>query len=249
MTTPISWTAATLRRPALVGVIALAATLLAAAPLAAQTSAAEANTAQFLMGDRQAEIAMARSAAPAAISGDATVLVLTRHGYEVAVKGSNGFVCLVERAWVGALDSPEFENAKIRGPDCLNAQAARFVLPLVYKRSALVMGGRSRSEMVDAVLTALANHQIPRLEPGAMGYMMSKNAYLTDQGNHNGPHLMFWVAQTDTTAWGDGAPQSPVGSAGYWTMAGDPRFEAAPRVRVFVVSLGRWSDGSAVMGR
>ena len=48
---------------------------------------------QYLMADRNAEIAMARSAAPEAISRDADVLVLGRHGYETAVKGKNGFVC------------------------------------------------------------------------------------------------------------------------------------------------------------
>jgi hypothetical protein len=52
---------------------------------------------QYLMVDRDAEIAMARSAAPEAISRDADVLVLGRHGYETAVKGKNGFVCVVER--------------------------------------------------------------------------------------------------------------------------------------------------------
>jgi hypothetical protein len=218
----------------------LVATVVSAVPSAAQTPAN-----LFLMPDRQAEIAMARSAAPETISRDATVLVLTRHGYEVAVKGTNGFVCMVERAWVGAVDTPEFWNSKIRGPDCLNAAAARFVLPLMYKRSAMVMAGQSKAEMIDALLAALAKNEFPRLEPGAMGYMMSKGAYLTDKGDHNGSHLMFWVSQTDSAAWGDGMPLSPVMSAGYWTMSGDPRLKRAPPVRVFVVSLGRWSDGTS----
>ena len=50
---------------------------------------------QYLIADRNAEIALARSAAPDSISGDAEVMVLGRHGYEPAVKGKNGFVCLV----------------------------------------------------------------------------------------------------------------------------------------------------------
>jgi hypothetical protein len=58
---------------------------------------------QYLMVDRDAEIAMARSAAPEAISRDAYVLVLGRHGYETAVKGKNGFVCVVERILDAAL--------------------------------------------------------------------------------------------------------------------------------------------------
>ena len=53
---------------------------------------------QYLMADRNAEIALARSAAPPSISRDAEVMVLGSHGYETAVKGKNGFVCIVERS-------------------------------------------------------------------------------------------------------------------------------------------------------
>src|SRR5579859_6940545 len=80
---------------------------------------------QYLLPDRNAEIALARSAAPDSISRDAEVLVLGRHGYETAVKGKNGFVCLVERSWNSSSDSPEFWNPKIRGADCYNPPAAR----------------------------------------------------------------------------------------------------------------------------
>src|SRR5579872_688228 len=41
---------------------------------------------QYLMADRNAEIALARSAAPAAISSEAEVLVLGRNGYETPSK-------------------------------------------------------------------------------------------------------------------------------------------------------------------
>src|SRR6516225_9803887 len=79
---------------------------------------------QYLM-DRTAEIALARSAAPESISRDADVLVLGRHGYESAIKGKNGFVCIVERSWTSPIDDPGFWNPKGRAPICLNAAAAR----------------------------------------------------------------------------------------------------------------------------
>src|SRR6202158_3515926 len=69
---------------------------------------------QYLMADRDAEIALARSAAPESISRDAEVLVLGRHGYESAVKGKNGFVCMVERSWASPLEHPDFWNPKLR---------------------------------------------------------------------------------------------------------------------------------------
>src|SRR5947208_10891679 len=60
---------------------------------------------QYLM-ERNAEILLARSAAPDSISSDATVLILGRQGYETPVRGKNGFVCIVERSWMAAFDSP-----------------------------------------------------------------------------------------------------------------------------------------------
>jgi hypothetical protein len=51
------------------------------------------------MMPRDAEMALARSAAPAAISDRATVKVLTASGYQVAHDGDNGFVCMVMRGW------------------------------------------------------------------------------------------------------------------------------------------------------
>src|ERR1700729_2354642 len=90
---------------------------------------------QYLMG-RDAEIALARSAAPPSISQDATVMVLGRHGYETAVEGKNGFVCLVERAWNGSFEKDrEFWNPKNQGPDCLNPPSARTVLPILLMRT------------------------------------------------------------------------------------------------------------------
>ena len=76
--------------------------------------------AEYLDTNVQAEAALARSAALAAISRDATVLVLTRSGYETAQKGKSGFVGLVERAWMGPLDAAGFWNPKVRGAICFN---------------------------------------------------------------------------------------------------------------------------------
>jgi hypothetical protein len=62
---------------------------------------------QYLMTDRNAEIDLARSAAPSSISRDATILAFGRHGYKTAIEGKNGFVCVVERAWMSPSDHPE----------------------------------------------------------------------------------------------------------------------------------------------
>ncbi|MFZ0870973.1 MAG: hypothetical protein WAM90_09625, partial [Rhodanobacter sp.] len=103
---------------------------------------------QYLMGDRDAEIALARSAAPKAISGEATILVLGSHGYVTAVEGRNGFVCMVDRSWSAQFDFPEFWNPKLRGPTCFNPQAARSILPITRKRTELALAGQSKNQIM-----------------------------------------------------------------------------------------------------
>jgi len=201
---------------------------------------------QYLMPDRDAEIALARSAAPASISRDATVLVLGRKGYEKAVDGKNGFVCMVARGWAGPFDWPEFWNPKVRAADCLNPQAARSIVPIFYLRARLAMAGRSKADMLLAVKAAYAHKQLPALENGAMDYMMSKSSYLTDEGEHNMPHLMFDTLVKDGKDWGSGAEGSPVMSSPYWFMAPEahPEMKGLPAILVFLVPAPTWSDGT-----
>jgi hypothetical protein len=109
---------------------------------------------QYLMEDRSSEIALARSAAPESISHDAEVLVLGRHGYETAIQGKNGFVCLVERSWTAPIDDPNFWDPKLRGPLCLNAAAARSYLPRTVKKTDLILAGRTKAQMVETISAA-----------------------------------------------------------------------------------------------
>jgi hypothetical protein len=192
---------------------------------------------QYLMPDRNAEIALARSAAPDAISADAKILVLGRHGYETAVEGKNGFVCVVERGWMSPSDAPEFWNPKLRGPICFNPPAARSVLPATYKRTQLALAGKTKDEIIEGHRAAFEKGELPPLEAGSMSYMMSNRAYLTDRNDHNLAHLMFYAPPMDGKAWGADLPKSPV-------ML-NPQFKGVQPIDVFVVPVGRWSDGSA----
>jgi hypothetical protein len=200
---------------------------------------------QYMM-ERNAEIQLARSAAPDSISRDATVLVLGRQGYETAVEGKNGFVCMVGRSWMGMFDWPEFWNPKVRAADCLNPEAARSMLPVFYLRSRMVMAGHSKAEIVSALKTAYEKKQLQALESGAMDYMMSKGSYLTDQGGHNLPHLMFYAPLENGGDWGSGAAGSPVMSTPYWffTPAGQSEAKGLPTITVFLVPVADWSDGT-----
>ncbi|HEY2389654.1 MAG TPA: hypothetical protein VGK22_00650 [Candidatus Angelobacter sp.] len=121
---------------------------------------------QYLMENRSSEIALARSAAPKSISSDAEVLVLGRHGYETAIHGKNGFVCIVERSWTAPIDNPDFWNPKLRGPICFNAAAARSYLPRTIKKTDLILAGRTKTQMIEAIAAAIDKKDCRQWNPG-----------------------------------------------------------------------------------
>jgi Putative zinc-finger len=193
---------------------------------------------QYLMADRNAEIAMARSAAPASISSDARILVLGWRGYETAIEGKSGFVCMVERSWTSPFNSAEFWNPKVRVPICFNPAAARSILPLTIKRTEMVLAGLSKAQMIDSIKAGFDNKELRAPGPGAMSYMMSRAGYLNDALGHYLPHLMFYFPLTDKTSWGADLPGSPV------TL--NPQFQGGPEpITEFVIPVGKWSDGTA----
>ena len=189
---------------------------------------------QYLMANRNAEIALARSAAPESISRDAEILALGRHGYETAVKGKNGFVCVVQRSWTAGIDDPDFWNPKLRAPICFNPPAARSYLPLTIKKTELVLAGQSKAQMFESIKAGLDKKELPALESGAMCYMMSKEGYLSDQDGRWHPHLMFFVPQTDAAAWGADLPGSPILAAN----------DTPDRLTIFLIPVRKWSDGT-----
>jgi len=189
---------------------------------------------QYLIPDQNAEIALARSAAPPSISAAAEVMVLGRNGYTIAAKGTNGFVCIVERSWGAATDQPEFWNPRIRGVICFNPAAAKSFLPIYLMKTKLVLAGKSKKEIVETIGSALDHKELPALEPGAMCYMLSKQQYLSDSGGNWHPHLMFFIPGDAAKSWGGNLPGSPM------IAAGDPEEHAT----IFMVWVANWSDGS-----
>lgn len=225
----MGWTA--LRAAAIFGAV-----LLCASAGRAANYSAMAPLDQYLM-DRSSEIALARSAAPPSIADKATVLVLTRHGYETAIKGSNGFVCAVERAWMSQYDFPQFWNPHMRGPLCFNPAAVRSILPYTIRRTELALAERTKSEMVAATQDGINKHTLPRLEAGAMTYMMSKQQYLNDNARNWMPHLMFYFPRAAGANWGADLPGAP-------PML-NPQFQNSPEaISVIMVPLRHWSDGT-----
>ena len=189
---------------------------------------------QYLSADRDEEIALARSAGPASISANAEVMVLTRHGYEVAVKGTNGFTCMVERGWSAGINDTDFWNPRLRGPLCLNPAGAKFEVPVTLKRTELALVGKSKAEIFEELKAAFASKELLPPEPGAMSYMLSKQGYLSDVGEHWHPHLMFFMPKMDPKLWGANAASSPV-------LAIEDTTEP---MTLFLVLMSQWSDGT-----
>jgi hypothetical protein len=188
----------------------------------------------YLIADQNAEIALARSAAPASIAKEAEVMVLGKSGFTTAVKGANGFLCLVERSWGTSTDDPEFWNPKVRAPICFNAAAARSFVPIFLMKTKLVLEGKSKAEILAATASALDRKELPALEPGSMCYMMSKQQYLNDRGMSWHPHVMKFVSGDAAKSWGADKDDSPV------MFTNDPE----ERVTVFIFWVANWSDGS-----
>ncbi len=160
---------------------------------------------QYLM-DEAREVALARSAAPGVVSADASVLVLTRTGLATAHVGTNGFVCLVERAWGGELHYVgEFWDPRILAPICYNAHAAESVLPLYRLRTELVLAGRSRAEIGAAIDAAVSAGRIKAPTGTAMSYMMSGGQHLHPDIGAWLPHIMIWMPYTKQGDWGANA--------------------------------------------
>jgi hypothetical protein len=193
----------------------------------------KAPTEQYRIESPSEEISLVRSAAPASISNDADVMVLGAGGYETAVKGNNGFVCLVERSWAASFDDAEFWNSRIRSPICFTPAAVRSVLPALLERTRWVLAGIPKADMLNRTKASAAANKMP--EPGSIGYMMSKRGYLSDADGHWHPHLMFFEPRIAATAVGANRPGSPV-------LAADGGPEP---VTVLLIPVLAWSDGTS----
>jgi hypothetical protein len=153
-------------------------------PLAAQgAGGGESGPRPLLPAER--EIALARSAAPAAISDSATVYVLTARGYEVAVRGSNGAACYVSRDWLRSLE-----------PHCFDAEGAATILPRAMRRVELLHQGRTPAEADREIADGVASGTFRLPRRPAMSYMLSAAQQLVaDDGRAVGawqPHIMIY---------------------------------------------------------
>jgi len=193
--------------------------------------------AAYRMPSRAAEIALARTAAPPSISMHATVLVLGARGYETAIRGTNGFVCFVERSWTAGFDQDEvFWDPTIRAPNCFNPPAARTELRQVLKRTEWVLAGANKQQIIARTRIAFANHTFTAPAAGSFSFMLSKKGDLGDQagGGPWHPHVMLFVPHGQAATWAAGLDGSPI------LGADGSDIEST----VLYIPVPKWSDGT-----
>jgi hypothetical protein len=167
------------------------------------------------MMPRDAEIALARSAAPANISDRATIKVFNESGFEVAVEGDNGFVCMVMRAWSAPTYTPvaflDFVYyAPLRAPICFNPVAAETMMLYYELRTELGLQGKNPDEIADGIESAYAKGELPRIETVSFAYMWSADQDLGPGIGHWHPHMMVFTPYYENSMLGGNKFGSPL---------------------------------------
>jgi hypothetical protein len=153
------------------------------------------------------EVALARSAAPAHVSGAAAILVMRRDGYERVHEGTNGFTCLVERSWSSPIGPHEdFFNPRLRAPICYNEEASRTILADYLRRTDLAMAGRSIGEIEEAIERDIGTGALRAPRGMAMSYMLSGGQLLGTNTGQFKPHLMFYIPYATAEQLGSPPP-------------------------------------------
>jgi hypothetical protein len=169
---------------------------------------------EYMMA-RDAEIALAKSAAPDNISGHATIKVLTASGFQAVRDGNNGFVCMVMRGWSAPTYTPiQFRDlvydARLRAPICFNPEASRTVLPYYELRSKFGMEGKTPDQIAEGIQAAYAKGELPKRDSVSFAYMWSADQNLASGIGHWHPHMMIFAPYHDNSMVGNNQFGSPL---------------------------------------
>jgi hypothetical protein len=138
---------------------------------------------------RERQIELALSAAPTEVSSKAAVYILGRKGYEKIRKGTNGFSCLVERAFVGTTQVAV-------APACFDAVGSQTLMQTYLRREELRAEGKSEAEVKDDIAKGYKDGRFKVPGPGFL-YMMSNENHVYDpnakESGYVPPHLMFYA--------------------------------------------------------
>ena len=162
-----------------------------------------------------AEIALAKSAAPANISNRATIKVLTPSGYHVTREGDNGFVCMVMRGWSAPTYTPaQFRDLvydpKVLAPICFNPEASKTVMPYYELRSKLGIEGKTPDQIAEGLQAAYVKGGLPKRDQVSFAYMWSADQHLGPGIGHWHPHMMVFCPYYENSMVGGNEFASPL---------------------------------------
>ena len=170
---------------------------------------------------RAREIALARSAAPPAVSDSATIFVLGQEGYEIAVRGTNGNACYVDRSRVETI-----------APQCFNAEGAATIMAVEMRSTELLHQEHSVAETNREIADGMASGHFRLPRRPVLCYMMSADQNLFDNEGkpvgHWHPHLMWYTPYVTAAELGLGK----TGSDGTTTAV---QWEGSPLASVIIV--------------
>jgi hypothetical protein len=188
--------------------------------LSVQVASAQRQNAQYpalsqYMMPRDAEIALAKTAAPENITARATIKVLTTSGFQVVHEGDNGFTCMVMRGWSAPTYTPaQFRDlvydATVHAPICFNREASRTVLPYYELRSKLGMARKTPDQIAEGVQAAYAKGELPRRDGVSFAYMWSGDQNLASGIGHWHPHMMVFAPYYDNSMLGNNEFGTPL---------------------------------------
>jgi|ERR1700683_203922 hypothetical protein len=140
---------------------------------------------------REQQIALALSAAPAEVSGNATVYILGPQGYEKVRQGTNGFSCIVGRSFAKPTETTI-------APMCYDAEGSRTLLLVSLRTEELRAAGKSEAEIKADIANGYKDGRFKApAKPGFLYMMSSKNRLGPDPktGETVGfpPHVMFYA--------------------------------------------------------
>jgi hypothetical protein len=181
----------------------------------------------------ECEEALALSALPERLRGDATTYTLTNHGFERSRAGHGPFTCIVERNHPLALI-----------PQCVDAAGAETIIPALIFKSERALAGRSPEEVAAEFEQKARDGEFQAPARPGISYMTSPYNYIY-LGTQRGiaqvdPHLMFYAP---------GLTNADVGgsfAAGTEENRGLP-FVLEPGIHGYMISfVDHASDGQAV---
>lgn len=194
--------------------------------VATSTAAAQSRQGARAPMERQAEIALARSAAPGAVSAGSRVWLWTGERYAIGDSGTTAVNCYVGRPWVPSVE-----------PHCFDAEGSATIMPIQMRRVELYAAGRNDTETEKQVAEEIRTGRLRLPTKPAMTYMMSAAQQLVSgTGTAVGawrPHLMIYYP--NLTAAGTGLPGF-VAEVGFVENPGTPFSAIVVPLATFVPS-------------